>query len=161
MMSSLEIFLTQLMMSILAFSLFAKWYVWPWLSQKTNNQALILLIAPHVLRHMGLSFLVPTVADAQIPMSFANAAAYGDFISALLALLALVALRKNWGIAFLLVAFFNVIGFMDLINALRQAEAIPYLAATWFIPTFFVPVLLVSHIMIFVRLLGMQNEQGA
>jgi hypothetical protein len=38
-------------------------------------------------------------------------------------------------------------------NALRQAEAVPDLGVAWFIPTFFVPLLLVTHYQIFVRLL--------
>ena len=38
-------------------------------------------------------------------------------------------------------------------SALSQAEVIPQLGITWYIPTFIVPVLLVSHVMIFARLL--------
>lgn len=61
---------------------------------------------------------------------------------------------------------FNVVGIVDLGNALRQAEAIPQLGVTWFIPTFIVPVLLVSHIMIFARLIGradhaLQSDSGS
>lgn len=44
-------------------------------------------------------------------------------------------------------------------HALRQAEAVPNLGATWYIPTFFVPVLLVTHVMIFSRLLGLSRRQ--
>ena len=48
---------------------------------------------------------------------------------------------------------FQPVGFADLLNALRQAEAINHFGATWFIPTFLVPLLLVTHVMIFMRLL--------
>lgn len=108
-------------------------------------------MAPHATRHIGLTFLVPSVVDPSLPSSFANAAAYGDFISGLLAIFALVILGRNWvgAIAWL----FNTVGVLDLINALRQVEAIPYLAGTWYIPTFLVPVLLVTHVMIFIQLL--------
>ena len=41
--------------------------------------------------------------------------------------------------------FVNLVGTVDLMNALRQAEAVPHLGVTWFIPTFWVPVLLVTH----------------
>lgn len=71
----------------------------------------------------------------------------------LLALTALIALRSRWSIALPIVWVFDVVGTADLINALRQADAVPDLGATWYIPTFFVPLLLVTHYLIFARLL--------
>jgi hypothetical protein len=52
-----------------------------------------------------------------------------------------------------------VVGSLDLLNALRQAEAVPYLEGTWYIRTFFVPLLLVTHVMIFTRLLDVSRQQ--
>jgi uncharacterized integral membrane protein len=52
-----------------------------------------------------------------------------------------------------LVWLFSIVGTVDLANALRQAEAVPYLLTTWYIPTFVVPLLLVTHGMIFARLI--------
>jgi hypothetical protein len=52
-----------------------------------------------------------------------------------------------------LVWLFNIVGTADLLNALRQADAVPHLGTTWYIPTFLVPLLLVTHVMIFARLL--------
>ena len=71
----------------------------------------------------------------------------------------LIALRNSWVLALPLVWVFNVVGSLDLLNALRQAEAIPYLEATWYIPTFFVPLLLVTHVMIFSRLLRLSRNE--
>ncbi len=48
---------------------------------------------------------------------------------------------------------FNVVGTVDLLNALRHVEVVSDFGSVWYIPTFFVPLLLVSHIMIFARLL--------
>lgn len=79
-------------------------------------------------------------------------------MSALLALLSLVALRRGSSLALPLVWVFNVVGTLDLLNALRHANAIPTLGATWYIPTFFVPLLLVTHVMIFARLLGYTSD---
>lgn len=93
-----------------------------------------------------------------MPSSFALAAAYGDFASGLLALLSLVALRRGWSLALPLVWLFNSVGTVDLLNALRQAEAVPHLQTTWYIPTFWVPVLLVTHVMVFARLVT--HSQG-
>ena len=152
-MDTLAIFGLQLVLSLIVYSLVAKWYVMPWLAEKPIHQALIPLIFPHALRHIGLTFFVPGVVAQPLPIFFANTVGYGDLISGLLALLSLVALRGGWGLALSLVWLFNIVGTADLLNALRQADAVPDLGATWYIPTFWVPVLLVTHVMIFARLL--------
>lgn len=152
-MDTLTIFLTQFVMSVLVYALIAKWYVSPWLAQKSKNEALQILLLPHAFRHLGLVFLVPTFVTDGLATPFANAAAYGDFAAAILAIFALFLIRAKSSLAIPLVWIFNLIGTVDLINALRQAENVPHLGIAWFIPTFVVPLLLVSHAMIFLRLL--------
>ncbi len=152
-MDPLAIFGLQLVLSVIVYALIAKWYVTPWLAEKPIHQALIPLIIPHAFRHIGLTFFVPGVVAQPLPSFFADTAAYGDLISALLALLSLVALRGGWGLALPFVWLFNTVGTVDLLNALRHADAVPNLGATWYIPTFLVPLLLVTHFMIFARLL--------
>jgi len=151
-MDALTIFGLQLVLSVAVYALVAKWYVAPWLAEKPIHSALIALIFPHAFRHLGLAFLVPGLVAQPLPGSFAFAAAYGDFVSGLLALLSLVALRGRWSLALPLVWLFNIVGTADLLNALRHAEAVPHLQTTWYIPTFVVPLLLVTHAMIFARL---------
>jgi hypothetical protein len=160
-METIEIFGVQFVLSVIVFALIAKWYAAPWLADKTTHVALGLLILPHAFRHIGLTFLTPAGVDAAMPSTFANAAAYGDFISGLLAILALVALRRNWAAAIGLVWIFSIVGSVDLLNALRQAEAVPHFAAAWYIPTFLVPLLVVTHVMVFVRLLSRRVESVA
>ena len=152
-MDPLSIFVLQLVLSITVFTIVAKWYVSPWLAEKTNGQALTVLIFPHAMRHIGLLFFVPGVVSQPLPDFFSYTAAYGDLVSGLLALLALVILRKGWGIAIPLVWLFNIVVSVDLLNALRHVDVVPDLGATWYIPTFLVPLLLVTHAMIFARLL--------
>jgi hypothetical protein len=156
-MDTLAIFGLQLVLSLIVYTLIAKWYVSPWLAEKSIQFALILLIFPHAFRHVGLTFFVPGLVDSSLPASFANMAAYGDLVSGLLAIVVLVSLRKNWNLALPLAWLFNIIGTIDLLNALSHAEAVPHLGATWFIPTFFVPLLLVTHVMIFSRLLKVRR----
>lgn len=151
-MQPLAIFGLQLALSLVVYGLFAKWYVAPWLAEKPIHQALVPLVFPHALRHVGLLFLVPGVVAQPLPTFFANTVAYGDLVSGLLALSSLVALRVRWSFSLPLVWLFNIVGTADLLNALRQADAVPDLGATWYIPTFWVPILLVTHLMIFVRL---------
>lgn len=152
-MNTLSIFGLQFVLSLLVFGLLAKWYVLPWLAQYATRQALVPLLIPHTLRHLGMAFLVPGLVVQALPNGFAYAAAYGDLISGLLALLALVALRAHWSLALGVVWVFNIVGTVELFNALRQAEVVPNLGTTWYIPTFVVPIFLVTHGMIFVRLL--------
>ena len=52
-----------------------------------------------------------------------------------------------------MVWLFNIVGSLDLLNALRHLEVAPMFGAAWYIPTFLVPLLLVTHYMIFLRLL--------
>ena len=157
-MNVLTIFGVQLALSLFVYALIAKWYVSPWLSNKPMNAALMFLIFPHALRHVGLAFLVPGLVEESLPESFANAAAYGDFVTGLLAILALFLLRAELRSAIPLVWLFNIFGTADLLNALRNAEAVPYLGVAWFIPTFVVPLLLVTHFMIFAQLIGQKHQ---
>jgi len=160
-MDTLSIFGLQFVMSLVLCGLLAKWFLGPWLKDKTQSQALFWLTLPHATRHIGMVFLVPGVVSPSLPISFATAAAYGDLAAGVLALVVLIALRNRWAGTMALVWLFNIIGTLDLLNALRQAEAVPYLEAAWYIPTFWVPVLLVTHFMIFARLLRKPTEQGA
>ena len=152
-MDTLTVFALQLILSLAVYALIARWYVSPWLATKPIRLALIALTLPHAFRHLGLAFLVPGLVAPELPSSFAAAAAYGDFLSGLLALLTLVALRRRWRLALPLAWLFNIVGSMDLVNALRQADAVPHLLTTWYIPTFWVPLLLTTHAMSFARLL--------
>ncbi len=152
-MDTLAIFGLQLFLSLVVWGLIAKWLVTPWLETKSPHQALFWLTLPHAFRHLGMVFLVPGVVAQTLPESFAALAAYGDLVTGVLALLALIALRTGWRGTLPLVWVFNVVGTVDLLNALRHADAVPDLGAAWYIPTFFVPLLLVTHFMIFARLL--------
>ncbi len=98
-------------------------------------------------------FLVPGMNDQPLPAEFAGLAAYGDLASGILALVAIIALRSRWSAALPLVWIFNVVGTVDLANALRHLDAVPRFGASWFIPTMLVPLLLVTHFLIFKRLL--------
>ena len=152
-MDTLAIFGLQFFLSVVVWGLIGKWLLAPWLENKSPQDALFWLILPHAFRHVGMVFLVPGVVAQPLPGAFANPAAYGDLATGVLALLALIALRSGWAGASALVWLFNLVGTVDLLNALRQAEVVPDLGAAWYIPTFLVPLLLVTHFMIFARLL--------
>ena len=146
------IFGVQFVLSLVVWGLIAKWLLAPWLESKSPHDALFWLTLPHAFRYMGMVFLVPGVVAQPLPSAFAIPAAYGDLVTGVLALLALIALRTGWARALALVWLFNMVGTVDLLNALRQANVVRDFGAAWYIPTLFVPLLLVTHFMIFARL---------
>lgn len=147
------IFVLQFVLSLVVVGLVAKWELAPRLARLPLADALFWLVLPHAFRHVGMVFLVPGVVAQPLPTDFATMAAYGDLTAGVLALTALVFLRSHWVGAMFIVWLFNVVGTLDLFNALRHVDAVPGFGAAWFIPTFLVPVLLVTHFMIFARLL--------
>ena len=152
-MNTQAIFGLQFVLSLLVIGLLAKWTLNPWLESLPRRQALFWLTLPHAFRHIGMVFLVPGVVAQPLPEAFAIPAAYGDLATGLLALLALIGLRSGWAGALALVWVFNIVGTVDLLNALRHVDVAPSFGAAWYIPTFLVPLLLVTHFMIFRRLL--------
>ena len=148
-MDAQAIFGLQFVLSVFAWAVIAKIIFMPRLKTKPLNEVLIWLTLPHVFRHIGMVFLVPGVVAEPLPESFAYAAAYGDLLAGVLALTAIVSLRARWAGALVIVWVFNVIGTVDLANALRHPEPIPSMGAAWYIPTFLVPLLLVTHFLIF------------
>ncbi len=152
-MNTQAIFGLQFVLSLLVIGLLAKWTLSPWLESLPRRRALFWLTLPHAFRHIGMVFLVPGVVAQPLPEAFAIPAAYGDLATGLLALLALIGLRSSWAGALALVWVFNIVGTVDLLNALRHVDVAPSFGAAWYIPTFLVPLLLVTHFMIFRRLL--------
>ena len=157
-MSVEAIFGLQFLLGLLAWGVVARFLLSPWLAKLPRHEALLWLSVPHAFRHVGMVFLVPGVVDQPLPSNFANPAAYGDLATGVLALVAMVALRARWSVALGLVWLFNVVGTVDLANALRHVEVVPGFGATWYIPTMVVPLLLVTHFLIFKQLLGRDRE---
>jgi len=156
-MTSLQIFGLQFTLSVIVYGLIARWYVAPRLAALPLRDALIPLLLLHAMRHLGMTLLVPAVVDPLLPRGFAVPVAYGDLLALALALLAILALRTRLPMAMALVWLFNIWGSLDLLNALYQGIRLDVtryqLGAAWYIPTFVVPALLVTHVMIFRMLL--------
>jgi len=151
------VFAIQTTATLVVYVILAKWYVWPRLSRLPLRSALVALLWVHTLRTLGLTLLVPSITDPNLPREFVEPLAYGDLIAAVLAFLAILALRFNWPGALPLVWIFNIEGTIDLINVSIQGFAYDVtrydLGVGWYIPTFFVPALWVTHAMVFIALL--------
>ncbi len=135
-------------------------YIWPELHLRQRADALRPLLILHSFRFIGLAFLVPGVVSPDLPSAFARSAAYGDVLAATLALLSLLSLTRGTGVV--IAWIFNLWGSADLLNAFYQANHAGLLAgqlgATYFIPTLVVPLLLITHGLVFRILLQHQKN---
>jgi hypothetical protein len=108
----------------------------------------------HSFRFFGLVFILPGVVGPDLPAGFATSAAYGDFATGVLAMLALLTVRVR-PLFWLFVVAFNAVGAADLlVNYYHGArfglpEQSGALAATYWIPVLYVPALMITHVLAF------------
>jgi hypothetical protein len=141
----------------LAVFLGIRWYALPRLVDVPLAQSLPPLLLLSTLRVNGLFFIVPGVAATDIPSAFAVPTAYGDALSAFLALAAAIALRSSLSAGVLLAWLYNVVGSLDLANAFLQTalhDVQPrHFGATWFLSAINVPGLINLHLLMFILLI--------
>jgi len=155
-MSQLAVYAIGIAFSFIGWGVVTAQYIWPELSRRPRAEALRPLIVLHCFRFVGLSFLVPGVVSRDLSAAFAGPAAYGDLIAAILALLTLAAgLKTRLGIA--LAWAFNIWGTADLFFAFYQGNRVGFepgqLGAAYFIVTILVPLLFITHGLMFWLLL--------
>lgn len=132
-------------------------YIWPALRDRPSPENLKPILLLHGFRFLGLAFVVPGVVSPVLPAAFAQPAAYGDFIAAILAVLALSSLGTGTGTVMTWV--FNTFGTADLLFAFYQGDRIslpdnPGLLGTgYFILAAYVPLLFITHGLVFRMLL--------
>ncbi len=156
-MDAFAVFGVQTFFSFVVFGLLAWWFVWPWLRSVDRTTAFTVLTFIHALRPIGATVLVASVAGTALPRDFAEAVAYGDLATSVLAVVTLLALRARLGFAIALVWLTNVVGFVDLANALvggvRYDIARLGMGSFWYVVTILVPILWIAHVLAFALLL--------
>ena len=164
-MSTTLLFQIQLVGGYAAWLLCFGAYVLPWLKGMDRVQAHRAIATLHSFRFFGLVFIMPGVVG-HLPASFATTAAYGDFATGVLAMLALSTMRVR-PLFWLFVAAFNVVGVGDLLidyyDAIRLG--VPAMAgemgAAYAIPILYVPILMITHVTAFVWLARSQGRKAA
>jgi hypothetical protein len=150
-MSVERIFQIQLVLGYLATLLWFRNWALPRLRSIESVQAHRAIAALHSFRFFGLVFLVPGVIGPRLPASFAVFAAWGDFATGLLAILALLTIGIRplfWS----LVVAFNVVGAVDILGDYYHAirAGLPAIAgqfgSTYVIPILYVPLLMITHV---------------
>ena|SRR5579859_1045464 len=163
-MDPIVLFGIQFTLSLVAYALIAFWYVVPGLSGLPREKALMPLLWIHVFRIVGGTILAPGSVDARVPMEFRVMIGYGDLATAVLALLALIALRNRFPGAIALVWLCIIVGTVDTVNAIIQStrdRVFSYpLGLNWVIVAMYVPALLVSSLLIFLQLLRSNRSTG-
>ena len=92
-MSAATIFEIHLVLGYVPWLLCVVAYVWPRLKAMDRVDAHRAIATLHSFRFFGLVFLLPGIVGPNLPVDFAAFAAYGDFATGLLAMLALLSTR--------------------------------------------------------------------
>lgn len=153
-MSPSTIFGIQLVLGYMPWLLVLGAYVLPRLRSMGHVRGQRAIATLHSFRFFGLVFLLPGVVGSGLPAGFATSAAYGDFATGMLAMLALLTVRVR-PLFWLFVVAFNIVGAADLlINYYHGAQfGLPQqagqLAAAYWIPILYVPALMITHVLAF------------
>ena len=113
-MSPVNLFRIHLVLGYVAWLLCFSVYLWPRLKTANRFDAQRVIATLHSFRFFGLVFILPGVVGPNMPVSFATFAAYGDFATGVLAILALLSARIRplfWSF----VVAFNLTGATDII----------------------------------------------
>ena len=158
-MSPETIFRIQLVAGYVAWLLCFGAYALPRLTSMDRVDAQRAIATLHGFRFFGLVFILPGVVGPNLPPGFAVFAAYGDFATGVLAMLALLTARIG-PLFWLFVAAFNIGGATDIIVDYYHAiqVGLPAIAgelgATYAIPIIYVPALMITHVVAFYLLVS-------
>jgi len=153
-MSSETVFRVHLVLGFVAWLLCFGVYVWPRLKAMDGVEAQRAIATLHSFRFFGLVFVVPGVVGPNLPPGFATFAAYGDFATGVLAMLALFTVRIR-PLFWLFVVAFNLVGMVDIMIDYYHADQVglPALAgelgSAYAIPIVYVPLLVITHVVAF------------
>src|SRR3954471_5723272 len=153
-MTKKALFQIQLVLGYVAWLLCFGAYILPWLRSMDRVAAHRAIATLHSFRFFGLVFILPGVVSPNLPAGFAVFAAYGDFATGVLAMLALLTVRIR-RLFWLFVVAFNLVGTADLIVDYYHAiqAGLPArageLGAAYAIPIIYVPLLMITHLAAF------------
>ena len=146
----------QAIIGTIAIILAFKWWIQPRLSELSIQDALLPFVFLNTFRYLGLTFMAKEQFYDGFPSEFLNTVGILDFTTAILAVLAAIALKNKWSFAIPLVWIFNIVGFGDLITAFPQFFGLKLydqnLGFIWLMFVTYGLATFLSHIYIFTRL---------
>ncbi len=147
--------------SLLIFSAAYQWLLKPLLPRIEPKMVLIPILLLHAMRHLGLMFLTTGVTSSAMPPQFAVPAAAGDFLSGTLAFIAAFLIHRKSTLAMPVTWVFTVVGIADFAMAVvlsRLYNAADFMGGSYWIPSFWVPMLIVGHIIVITVLRRMKRD---
>jgi hypothetical protein len=165
-MSTETLFRIHLALGYLAWLLCFAAYIWPWLRSMDRVSAQRAIATLHSFRFFGLVFILPGVVGPNLPAGFATFAAFGDFATGLLAIMALLTVRVRQ-LFWLFVVAFNLVGTGDIIIDYYHATqaGLPAVAgelgSTYAIAIIYVPLLMITHLVAFYFLVRPSVQHAA
>jgi hypothetical protein len=139
--------------------LFTCWKIAP-IREWVSDIDLRWLVLFHLTRLFAGAYFLMLCRRGQLPCAFAGPAGWGDIVVAVLALAVVTVMRTEYAKTLLLT--WNTVGLLDIIfvvfsalrfglNGWRSMQALRELPLS-LLPTFLVPLVIASHVLIFVRL---------
>ena len=126
-------------------------YALPKLRSMDTFKAQRVIATIHSFRFFGLVFILPGVVGPNLPAGFAMFAAYGDFATGVLAILALLTARIR-PVFWSLVVAYNLAGAADILidyyHAIQSGlpQVAGQLGSAYAIPILYVPLLMITHV---------------
>lgn len=150
----------QFTFSLLLYTLISVGYIFPALKKIVSDKALVPLLLIHCFRYAPLSLLMPGQVSEEFPLEAAQIISYGNFIAALFALLAVTMIWHNIKGARFAVWLFSLIGIavviISAVTGIGIGATAMEIGFNLYVLNFYVPMLIVSHVMIVLILLRKQ-----
>ncbi|MEN8181078.1 MAG: hypothetical protein ABFS46_00935 [Myxococcota bacterium] len=160
-MDTTVVFVLQMVWFATAWSVLARFVVWPWSQRLAPNHAVAVWVAPQMFRALGLGLLVPSLSPG-MPSAFAFPTAAGDSLTAVLGLVAFVALQRDHRFGYPLAWACTLTGSADGLHAMFLAArlgAAEHMTAQWYVPALGLPLMGVCHVACIVALLRARARQ--
>ena len=155
----------QFTVSALASGLIFFEYVWPRLSKLSFEKAVLPMLLLQAFRFTGFTLLVTGQSDPAIPQDALSQMAWGDYFSAVTALLAAYAVWRQPRIAVPLIWLFVIVCVGDLINVTRIIFEIDFfsydIGSTWTFLMWYLPWVVISLFYVLYRLFNREPRVEA
>ncbi len=149
-------------LSLIVYAALARWYVVPWLKNRTRADALIALLWVHVFRYVALQVFSAQRTGFPISDGGAMEIVIGDVAGAAMAFaaIALLRFRSRLGVAlaWLLAAETIYDTVKNIQGGVREHLMGAASGVTWMVLTYFVPMVIVSVPLLIWQLLARRGE---
>ena len=150
------------LLSLIVLATAARWYLVPWLKNRTRADALIALLWVHVFRYVALQVFSAQRDGFPISDSGAMEIVIGDVAGAVIAFAAIALLRYRVRLAVPLAWLLALETVYDTITNIQGGVREHLMGAasgvTWMVLTYFVPIVVVSCVLLIWQLYARRGE---